>query len=92
MAWSSRPDVERWFPEQSAEPGDPYGAVHGAIRYAAISVQRDCPACADQSAALRCLREALHWSAEAFRVDTLKATEKPGPNAYLAAPAPSRTE
>ncbi len=92
MAWSSRKDVDRWFPPydcEPREPGDPVASVAGAIRFAAITVQSQVPASADQSAALRALREALHWSAEAFRVEDLKpSAPEPGPNSYLGAAPP----
>jgi hypothetical protein len=75
MAWISMTDLGRWFggviPDEEAEglaltPGERKMLLElreGAGCYAEL-ILHDTPPCADQSAAIRALRESLHWARE----------------------------
>lgn len=90
MGWASRNDLERWFEVPTMDQDDRSHAIR--IRYMAkafaATILEDTPGSADQSAALRHVREAM-WSALAA-IECRRRTEPPpSPNAYLAPSVPT---
>jgi hypothetical protein len=57
----TKDNVEDVFTYHSPKPGQPekYTAVRGAAKLCAVAILEHVPACADQQAALRLLREAV---------------------------------
>ena len=101
MGWTSYADVERYFEPELRT--DTEGAAARTIQHAArqlcLTILEMTPQSADQSAAVRQVREAAHTAIDAIAcqrrpdVDADEDTEpasEPGPNAYLGGGATTR--
>jgi hypothetical protein len=68
MGWASRADVERWFTHHvpSREGIEDLIEIRAAAKQFALLIHEKTPACADQSAAIRSLREAVLWAIAAI--------------------------
>lgn len=87
MAWASEADVERWF-TYKAPSVDQVGAmrrIRDKAKGLALEILVSTPASADQSAALRLVRESV-MTANAAIVCARPSAEA-GPNSYLAPPS-----
>lgn len=71
MAWASRIDVERWFTYQAptAEGVDRIKAVRDKAKELAVVILDNTPGSADQSAALRKLREVVMVASAAVALE-----------------------
>ena len=96
MAWTSQLDIDRRFsppPPPSPEQAAGVGRLHEGARRFARQLLLDTPQCADQSAAVRLLDQALQTALGAHRTASpemqaaWERSRQSGPNEYLAAPA-----
>ena len=95
MAWTSQLDIDRRFslgPPPSPEQAAAAARLHEGAHRFARQLLLDSPQCADQSAAVRLLDQALQTALGAHRtatpdaIATWERTRQAGPNEYLAAP------
>ena len=88
MAWTSRETVRRLFRLRKPAPDDgpKLDRLRAEFESLALTVLELTPGNADQSAAIRQLRQALQWSiAAVVCAPPLPEPDDPGPNAYLSA-------
>jgi hypothetical protein len=94
MGWISQADIDRWFSYQRPNDEDTQRIVtiRAKARELAETIVSLTPKCADQSAAVRKIREAVATANAAIVCRPFiapDATNPVSPNAYLASPAPA---
>jgi hypothetical protein len=95
VAWTSQLDIDRRFrlPPPSPEQAAAAARLHEGARRFARQLLLETPQCADQSAAVRLLDQALqtaigaHHTASPEMQAAWERSRQTGPNEYLAAPA-----
>ena len=74
MGWISKKQVDKWFEHSdkpTAEQTAKLAAIRSEAKTLALLILDLCPECADQSAAIRSLRECVANAAEAIRLGVI---------------------